>query len=104
MSCLSESGKGRSSFVGVAGLAGLFLSTLCLQYLTSSPCLPTVTLMEPEGAGMAQNLLEKHQPHPIVFEQRQRLCQECTVHQGKCIHILLIRLKRRLNAKEQNES
>lgn len=50
-SCLTESEKGRSSFVGVAGLAGLFLSTLCLQYLTSSPCLPTVTLMEPEGAG-----------------------------------------------------
>lgn len=43
-----ESGKGRSSFVGVAGLAGLFLSTLRLQYLTSSPCLPTVTLMESE--------------------------------------------------------
>lgn len=41
-----EAGEGRSSFVGVAGLAGLFLSTLRLQYLTSSPCLPTVTLME----------------------------------------------------------
>lgn len=73
-----ESGEGRSSFVGVAGLAGLFLSTLCLQYLTSSPCLPTVTLMEPERAGTAQNLLEKHQSHLVVFEQGQRLCQECT--------------------------
>lgn len=104
VSRLSGSEKGRSSFVGVAGLAGLFLSPLCLHYLTSSPCLPTVTLMEPEGAGMAQNLLEKHQPHLIVFEQRQRLCQECTAHQGKCIHILLMPLKRRLKAKEQNES
>lgn len=65
---LSESERRRSSFEGVGGSllsAVRAFSTLRLHYLTSSPCLLTVTLMEPEWKG--QRPQQKHQPNLIVF-------------------------------------
>ena len=68
---LSESERRRSSFEGVGGSllsAAQSLSTSSLHYLTSSPCLLTVTLMDPERArARGQRPEEKHQSHLIVF-------------------------------------